>query len=174
MFYSALPAPSWVLHSWRHQLWIFLQLAVSPYDHKFECREVTFPQRVGLRTGLMFPAHILVHTSSSAPEILSAARTACDHKHRCYSCTAANQRAFVSISVQAFFQGDSDAAVPCPGSAAWVRLRHPCGHLEHGLPGRAAGNACVHGSRLTLPGQGQRVLSAHLCAACGARLPCRG
>lgn len=45
-----------------------------------------------------------------------------------------------SVSVQAFFQGDTDPAIPRPGSASWVRLWHSCGYLERGLPGRTGDN----------------------------------
>lgn len=111
------------------------------------------------RTCLPCPAQSFVHVFSSAPQrpphcgklvTTSVAVTFMD----------ANQREFVSVSVQAFFQRDTDPAIPCPGSASWIRLWHSCRYLEHGLPGRTGDNA-VHAWEVTDTGQGQHVLGTH-------------
>lgn len=94
--------------------------------------------------------------------VVLTVREACDHKRCRYSFKDANQREFVSVSVQAFFQGDTDPAIPCPGSASWIRLRHSCGYLEHGLPGRTGDNAVCAREITDTNRLGQRVLSTHL------------
>lgn len=73
-----------------------------------------------------------------------------------------NQSQFVSVSVQAFFQGDTDPAIPCPGSASWIRLWHSCGYLEHGLPGRTGDKAARAWEVTDANRSGLHVLSTHL------------
>lgn len=69
---------------------------------------------------------------------------------------------FVSVSVQAFFQGDPDAAIPCPGGAPWIRLRHPCGCLEHSLPGTTGDSSVCAGEVTDITWPGQHVPNIHL------------
>lgn len=112
-----------------------LQLEIQNRVQCETLRDKFSPVSAGLGTCLACPAQRSVHIFGSGP----ASPSPCG-KLVSTSVAVRPLMEFASVSVQAFFQGDPDPAVPCAGSAAWVRLRHSCGYLEHGLPGRAGDN----------------------------------
>lgn len=95
----------------------------------------------------------------SYPQCPVTAQEACDHQRCCDWFRNTSHREFVSVLVQAFFQGDPDPAVPCPGSASWIRLRHSCGYLEYSLPGRTGDTTVCAGEVTDITWPGQHVLS---------------
>lgn len=98
----------------------------------------------------------------SCPQCPVTAQEACDHQHCCDWFRDTSHRGFVSVLVQAFFQRDTDAAIPCPGSASWIRLRHSCGYLEHSLPGRTGDSTACVGEVTDITWPGQHVPGIHL------------